>query len=651
MSRAVSLVLFAGLALASSAAADDLPTDRINKKIDRLTLTALDGKPVAVTSIEGKKAVVVLFLSFDCPVSASYSDQLAAMARDYAAKGVAFVGVVAGDEPPESIARSAADYKLGFPLYADPKLEAADALKATTVPEAFVLDHNFVLRYRGRIDDGYAARLKRNAVVTSHDLKDALDALLAGKDVPTPVTQPVGCPVGRREVEAKPGAAGGVTFHKHVLPILQANCQRCHRPGQVGPFSLMTYRHAVNWAEDIKEYTASRQMPPWKPVGGPGYANSRQMSDADIKTLADWVDAGCPEGDPKDAPPPLKFSDEWQLGPPDLVLEVPEDFHVGPSGRDIFRCFVLPTGLTEDRYVVGYEVKPGNPRVVHHTLNYYDASGQGRALEERERNRRKSRNEQDHGPGYSVSMGLGFLPPRTDPPQVGGLGGWAPGQMATRLPDGAGFYLPKGSDLIVQTHYHRTGKPETDRLKIGLYFADKPVEKVWQTLPVSPPLPNARQLLGLEPAAFEIPAGKPDHRVKGSLWILNDATVHSVIPHMHLIGKSIKVTMTSPDGETVTLVDIPEWDYNWQETYWFKTPLKAKAGTRFDVEGVYDNSLSNPNNPFNPPRKITFGEETTNEMLFGFVGVTPDGPGRVRASRTDPKKLPPDAAAPKKDRE
>lgn len=641
MSRTFPLAVLAWLILASSATADELSTDKINTKIDRLTLTAPDGKPLAVSALQDKKAVVVVFLSFDCPVSNSYCSQLSAMAKEYSDKGVAFLGVAASNETADALIKLAAEYKLGFPLYADPKLTAADALKATITPEAFVLDHNHVLRYRGRIDNAYSSRLKRNSVVTSHDLKDALDALLAGQDVKTPVTKPVGCPVGNREIAAKPGAAVGVTYHKDVKGILQTNCQGCHRPGQVGPFSLTSYRHAVNWAEDIKEFTANHKMPPWKPVGGPEYANARRMRDQDIKTLAAWVDAGCPEGDPKDGPLPPKFPSEWQLGKPDLVLEVPEDFHVGAAGKDIFRCFVLPTGLTEDKYIVGFEVKPGNPRVVHHTLNFWDLTGKGRELERRQQARKVRPTDEDHGPGYSVAMGVGFFADRNSgSPQFGGFGGWAPGQMATRLPEGTGYYLPKGAEVIIQTHYHRTGKPETDRLKVGLYFAEKPVEKVWQSVAVGPRPKNIRQRLGLEPAAFQIPAGTPDHKVKASAWLQSDATVHAVMPHMHLIGRQIKVTMTPPGGDTVTLVEIPDWDYNWQETYWFKAPLKAPAGTRIDVEAVYDNSLANPNNPFNPPRKITFGEQTTNEMMFGFVSVTPDGPGRVRFSRTDPSKLP-----------
>jgi hypothetical protein len=633
----VWLALLSACAVISSSRADELPTDKINKRVELAALTDAAGKPVPLAPAADVKATVVVFLSFDCPVSNSYAAPLTELAAAYAAKGVRLVGVVA-EEPSAALAKQVTDFKLGFPVVADPKLDAAAALRATTVPEAFVLDHNGVLRYRGRIDDAYSARLKRNAAVTSHDLKDALDALLAGKDVATPVTRPVGCPVGPKTPAAKPGADTSVTYYKDVLPVLQSNCQGCHRPGQVGPFSLLTYRQAVNWADDIKEYTHARKMPPWKPVGGPGYTNERAMSDKDIATLAKWVDAGCPEGNKADAPPAKTFGDGWANGPPDLVLTVPEDFHVGPAGKDLFRCFVLPTGLTEDKYVVGYEIKPGNPRVVHHTLNFFDTTGKARELAEQEAKRKKKGGEEDRGPGYSVAMGIGFTPafnpaqPSKVPP-IGMIGGWAPGQLPSQLPEGTGYLLPKGSDIIIQTHYHRTGKPEVDRVSVGLYFAKKPVAKPFQTIGVSPPMPNGRQLIGLEKPTFLIPAGATNHVITGAVELQHDATIYSVIPHMHLLGRKIKVTVTPLDGPPVVLVDIPDWDYNWQETYWLKTPIAAKAGTRIEVEGVYDNSLANPNNPSNPPKEVRFGEQTTNEMLFGFVGVTPVGEGRVRVIR------------------
>jgi hypothetical protein len=363
-------------------------------------------------------------------------------------------------------------------------------------------------------------------------------------------------------------------------------------------------------------------MPPWKPTEGVAFHNERRLSDRDLATLAAWVDSGMAEGNPKDAPPPRQFTDGWQLGQPDLVLTVGEEFQVGPSGSDIFRCFVLPTGLTEDKFVTAVEVRPGNPRVVHHSLLFLDGTGQARKLEEKQKARGVQDGDKDRGPGYSVAMGVGFLP-------QGGLGGWAPGQMARYLPPDTGYFLPKGSDVVMQLHYHRNGRTERDRTSVGLYFAKKPVHTRFQALT----LPGG----GRAALLLTIPAGAADHRLKGSIWTDQDFTLHTVMPHMHMIGRKIKVTMTPPDGAAQTLVAIDDWDYNWQETYLLKAPIHVKAGTRFDVEAVYDNSAGNPNNPNNPPKVVRFGEQTTNEMCFVFFGATSDKPGRLRPRFEPPK--------------
>src|SRR5262245_23694928 len=298
-------------------AADPVPvTDKLNKAIENVSFTTTDGKSVELKTLQGKKATVVVFLSFDCPVSNSYATTLTEMHKAFAEKDVAFVGVVPSDEPPAAVAKKVKEYKLPFPVVTDPKLTAADAFKAITTPEAFVLDHNSILRYRGRIDNAYYARLKRNPQVTEFDLKNAVEALLAGKDVPVPATVAVGCHVLTKD--AKPQAGAAVTYYKDVLPILQTNCQSCHRPGDVGPFSLMTYKHAVNWSSDIVHYTQNREMPPWKPVAGLPFSNARSLTAEQIDTLAEWEKAGCTEGDPKDAPPPVKFPEGWQRGEPDL---------------------------------------------------------------------------------------------------------------------------------------------------------------------------------------------------------------------------------------------------------------------------------------------------------------------------------------------
>jgi peroxiredoxin len=609
--------------LEPSAAEPKPSTAHLGKKIANLTFAEPSGKTLALYDFKDKKAIVLVFLSFECPVSKSYSQPLAALAKELG-KHVAFVGLTTNeDETPDQVAKHARDFNIPFPVVRDRHLKAADALKAEITPEVFVLDGDFVLRYRGRIDDGYIERLKKHPQPSQRNLEQVLGEILSGRPVSQPATVAVGCPIQRPENTK--AVTGTVTYYREVLPILQNNCQSCHRPGEVGPFSLMSYRQAVNWADDIKTYTRNRQMPPWKPVDSPGFHNERGLSDKDISTLAAWVDGGTPAGDAKDAPPPRTFPQGWQLGTPDLVLTVAEEFTLGPSGRDLFRCFVLPTNLTEDKFVTAIEVRPTNPRIVHHTLQFIDTAGEGRKLERLARDKKPAVSDKDHpkesqfdrGPGYTVAMGVGFVP-------KGGLSGWAPGQMPRYLPAGTGYLLPKESDVVVQVHFHRNGRVEKERTQIGLYFAKKPIGKVYQ----GSVLAGGSGGVGPLRLFFSIPAGNKHFELTGDAWATEDFTLYSIMPHMHLLGKSIKVTMTPPAGNPTTLVAINDWDYNWQETYWFKEPVRVKAGSKFQVEAIYDNSSDNPNNPFDPPQRVTYGEQTTNEMCFVFLGGVSASKGR-----------------------
>jgi cytochrome c553 len=599
-----ALAFLAGWALSGAAAGAET-------NYGQLPLTPLTGGATTLKDVRGEQATVLITLAFDCPIAAGYASDLAAMARASGAKGVKFVGVCPTQDSPETLKRLAEQFKLGFPLFRDPDARTADALEAKVTPEAFVFDRELRLTYRGRIDDTYSARLKRNVATTRFDLKDAIEATLAGKPVGEPVTTAVGCPIERPTAAA---ATGAVTYHRDVAPILARRCAVCHRPGEVGPFPLLSYQHARKWAGDIKEYTQSRQMPPWLPRGGVAMKDERKLTDKEIATLAAWVDGGTPEGDPAAAAAPASAEpDGWRAGPPDLILKASDGFQVGPTGRDVFRVFVIPTGLTEDKWVVGYDVKPGNSRVVHHTLHYFDTTGTARKLEEKAK---KSADPlaADRGPGYSVGMGVGFFPPGSkagERPKFGGLGGYAPGQGPQFVPDGAGWYLTSPADFLLQVHYHRTGKTENDRTQVGLYFAKKPVVQPWQTLIVP----------GMKP--FErIPANAARHVSRGAMFLHDDAILYNVLPHMHLLGKSVKVTLTPPGGEPRTIIDIPEWDYNWQETYWFAEPIRAAAGSQVEIEAVFDNSATNPNNPSTPPKDVHQGEETTNEMLYAFLGMT-----------------------------
>ncbi len=604
----------------------------------RVALPALhgaDGKAVAPFADKDTKAVAVFFVSFNCPVARDYMEPLYKLADDYKAKGVRVIGVVPNGDP-DKVAKQAAEFAPTFPILADPKLAFTDALAATHTPQVVLIDADKVVRYTGRVDDKFAAPLQPNARVSRNDLTEALDELLAGKPVSVPKTDPVGCEIVRKKADAAKATAK-VTFYKDVLPILQSRCQECHRPGEAGPFSLMTSDEAVTWAAAIKGYTRDRKMPPWKQTDGLDFLHDRRMPAAEIATLAEWADGGTPAGDPKDAPPAKKFTTGWARGEPDLVLTVGEDFHLGGRGADHYRCFVLPTGLTEDRYLVGYEVRPGNAAVVHHVLNYFDTSGTARELEAAAKKATAGLKAKpaDHGPGYEAEMGIGFTP--KDPSQVGGFGGWAPGLRGMMTREKTGFLLPKGSDVILQVHYHRDGKPATDRTRIGLYFASKEQAagmKRLKTMAIPGVLATSD---GYKPFTA-IPPGEKAYRVAGKMVVNEDCRVYAAVPHMHMLGTKVRMTMTPPGGKERVIVAVGEWDYAWQEVYLLKDPVDVKAGTVFTVEAEYDNSADNRLNPHSPPKEVKRGEGTTDEMLFGFLMMTSPGAGGTVDARplTDP---------------
>lgn len=391
-----------------------------------------------------------------------------------------------------------------------------------------------------------------------------------------------------------PSQGEKITFNKHIAPILYKSCASCHRPGEVGPFSLLTYKDAAKRSDHLAQVVESHQMPPWKPE--PGYGDlldERKLTDKQIDLIKKWAANGAPEGDPKDLPPTPAFSDGWQLGEPDLVLKMPEQFTIPATGRDVYQCFVIPIGVAEDRTVAAVEFRPGNRRVVHHSLFFLDNSGQARKLDEK-----------DPGPGYKSFGGIGFLP-------TGGLGGWAPGATPRRLPEGLGRLIKKNSDLVFQMHYHPTGKEEQDQSMIGIHFTKKPAEKLVSSLPVL----NRR---------VDIPAGADHHRITATFTMPVDAETIGVTPHMHLLGREMKVTATFPDGKSQTLVWIKDWDFNWQDQYLYKHAIKLPKGTKIDLEAYYDNSENNPKNPTSPPKRVRWGEQTTDEMCIAFLQVVPN---------------------------
>ena len=382
-----------------------------------------------------------------------------------------------------------------------------------------------------------------------------------------------------------------VTFNNQVVRIFQRNCQTCHRPGEVAPFSLLTYDSAHARRDDIVEVVESRYMPPWKAVPGHGeFADVRRLSDDDIRVIARWVADGAPEGDARDLPPLRRFPTGWTLGTPSAVLAMEEPFRVPPRTKDIYRCFVVPLGLPgESQMIRASEILPGNRKIVHHVQTFLDTTGRSVEL-----------NAAEPGPGYTCFGG-----PRFD--SAGGLGGWAPGMAPLEVPPGVAWRIPPGARLVIQVHYNNPGNsPETDLTQIGVHIAPGPFD---------------RRLWGLRALAwnFTIPAGAPRTVVLAHATVREDVEAFAIHAHMHLLGRAMTVTAHLPDGTTQSMLKIDDWDFEWQLRYHYKQPVPLPAGTRIDTECVYDNSSANPKNPSKPPRVVTSGFETTDEMCLATV--------------------------------
>jgi hypothetical protein len=382
-----------------------------------------------------------------------------------------------------------------------------------------------------------------------------------------------------------------VTFSETIAPIVYENCVTCHRPGEAAPFSLITYDDVRKRGATIVAVTKSRYMPPWHAAAGYGeFRDERRLTDAQIQAFADWVSEGMPEGDPSHMPVLPKFPDGWHLGKPDLILEMPAGYDLPADGPDIFRDFVVPTNLTEDKWVRAIEFRPSARKVVHHVLFAYDAGGAFR-----------KQDGADGKPGFA-----GQMAPIGGGPNTGGIGGWAVGATPSFLPEGTAIRLPKGSDFILQMHFHLTGKAETERSRIGIYFADKPPDKML----IGASLPA---LFGFG-AGINIPAGKRDYTISDSLVLPVDVEAFGIAAHAHYIAKEMKADAMLPDGRVQPLIWIKNWDFNWQDTYTFKTSIRLPKDTRIDVHVIYDNSTDNPRNPNNPPKAVFWGEQSSDEM-------------------------------------
>lgn len=387
--------------------------------------------------------------------------------------------------------------------------------------------------------------------------------------------------------------AGQVTFTKEIAPILFKNCVECHRPGEIAPMSLMTYQETRPWAKSIRERVVDRSMPPWSADPKYGHwANDPRLSQKEIDNIVAWVNAGAPKGDDKDLPPAPKFTDGWTIGTPDVVLQMAEEYTVPADGTVPYLYFSMPTNFTEDKWIQAMEIRPGNRTVVHHVIAYAQDA-----------------NVKDTNPGGEGELRRG----RTH------LSGITPNKTGVVFAPDSARLIKKGSNIVFQMHYTTNGQVTKDRTKIGFVFAKEPGKKVLMTGNAA----NSR---------FAIPPGDGNHEVKASKTFDEDVLLNSFMPHMHVRGKAFTYTAVYPDGRSEILLNVPQYDFNWQHTYIPKEAIRLPKGTRLDCVAYFDNSPKNKFNP-DPTKTVRWGDQTWEEMMIGWFTYTrADAPKNTASS-------------------
>jgi mono/diheme cytochrome c family protein len=392
------------------------------------------------------------------------------------------------------------------------------------------------------------------------------------------------------------------TFSKDVAPILFQNCTGCHRAGEIGPMPLVSFSDARPWAKAIATRVANGTMPPWHadPTHGQ-FLNDRRLSDHDRDTVLKWASAGAPEGNPADMPKPPVFADGWQIGQPDTVWSMLEDYPIPASGTIEYKNFEVPTNLTEDRWAQAIEIRPGNRSVVHHVIVYLidpKASRGAQAFSPAPGMRRPA-----DAPKTERGAEANDRPMQHQP--TGWLGGFAPGQSVRVYQPGTALRVPAGATLIIQEHYTANGAAASDRTRIGVTWAKQaPKTEV--------------NVATLQNANFVLPAGASDTRVDAEMTLNQDMTIWSLLPHTHMRGKKWEVTAIYPDGRSEVILNVPKYDFNWQTDYVFKQPLNMPKGTKIHTAAWYDNSTANKANP-DPKKDVYWGDQTWEEMQFTAI--------------------------------
>lgn len=580
------------LALATLLPAQDPPAVPIGSVVDA-TFTDLRWQTRRLPELGATKATVLFFATIECPLVRRYLPRVGALAAERTKDGVVVVVVNVG--PGDHLVDAAGHVTVSAPAAVfgkDFDLRLAKACGVDRTAAAVVLDAERRVVYRGRVDDqhGYGGA---RAAPSREDLRQALDDVLAGRPVAVAETPVSGCAI-TAPVAAVPGDAAAPTFARDIAPILQRHCQECHRPNGEAPFPLLDEAETRKHASMVVEVVEQGRMPPWYGDSAHGvFRNHRGLSAAERATVLRWSAAGMPSGDSKDLPAPRELpTGAWRIGEPDLVIGVKAPIRLPAEGVIPYHYYVLPHRFAHDTWVEAIEIKPQNERVLHH-CNL-----------------------------ARVKFGEKFT-------QEGFITGYVPGGDPLVMDPGTAVLIRAGSVLALQAHYVTTGEPETDRLTVGLRFPRVTVQKEMQVAIAA----NFR---------FEIPAGAMAHPVRATRTIPADAEGIGLFVHMHLRGRDMTVTAETPDGNRETLLVVPNYNFEWQQSYrWNTGAMHFPKGTRITALAHYDNSTWNPWNP-DATAPVRFGLETTDEMMHLFcfwvardeaLGLTVDpATGRVAAA-------------------
>lgn len=556
----------------SESLAEEQPT-AIGRRVENFTLDNCYGKSVSLSDFDDKRALVIVFLGTECPLAKLYGVRLSELQSDFAEDDVMILGINSNTQDSlTELAGYRSRYDINFPLLKDVGNRVADAMGATRTPEVFLLDADRVVRYHGRIDDQYGVGYSRERTVRP-DLGEAIKQLIAGEPIENPETEVTGCHIGRVQAMEP---TGNITYTEHIAAIFNARCVTCHREREIGPFTLQSYDDIIGWEDTILEVIEDRRMPPWfaNPNHG-SFANDARLTAEEEELIQTWIDNGMPEGDPALLPEPPKFTAGWRIPEPDAVIEMSDtDFQVPAEGTVDYKRFLIDPEWEEDKFIHAAEARPDNREVVHHILVYVIEPGMR----------------------------------RTDLEKT--LVGYAPGSLPIQLDEGVAIRVPKGSKLLFEMHYTPNGYATKDRSYVGVCFADKAeVKKILRSGIAA----NGR---------FKIPAGDPNHEVEAYYQSKRDEYLISMTPHMHLRGKAFRYEARFPDGTEEILLEVPNYDFNWQLKYTLAEPKLLPSGTVIKCLAVYDNSEDNLSNP-DPNVDVRWGDQSWEEMMIGFMSILP----------------------------